>query len=251
MKEATRQRVATCLADEGTKSSYKFSNPIICTLFFLCVFSLLPGCGSGGSGGSGGTGSGGTNPPTITSLSPSSATTGASAFTLTVEGTNFAASGTTVKWKGTSLTTTYVTSSQVTAPVTASMIATPGTAMVTVSTAGGTSSGAQFTINAPSAPTVTAAHAPLRTRYLRTNSFYDPNSLEYAPPHFSVYDAAHQQFFVSNPYMNEIDVFSAANETQTATISVPMAWGIDISPVDGSLWAGTFLGDLYNINSNP
>ena len=130
------------------------------------------------------------------------------------------------------------------------MIATTGTATVRVSTAGGTSSGAQFTINAPSAPTVTAAHAPLRTRYLRTNSFYDANSLEYAPPHFSVYDAAHQQFFVSNPYMNEIDVFSAANETQTATISVPMAWGIDISPADGSLWAGTFLGDLYNINTS-
>ncbi len=50
--------------------------------------------------------------------------------------------------------------------------------------------------------------------------------------------------------MNEIDVFSASNETQTATISVPMAWGIDISPVDGNLWAGTFLGDLYNINTS-
>jgi len=224
-----------------------------CALFLLSSFSLLSGCGSGGSGGSGGSsgsGSGGANPPTITSLSPSSATSGASAFTLTVNGTNFTTSGTIVKWNGTSLTTTYVNSSQVTAPVTASMIATQSTATVTVTTAGGTSAGAQFTINAPSAPTVTAAHAPLRTRYLRTNSFYDPNSLQFAPPHFSVYDTAHQQFFVSNPYMNEIDVFSAANETQTATIAVPMAWGIDISPVDGNLWAGTFLGDLYHINTS-
>jgi len=102
----------------------------------------------------------------------------------------------------------------------------------------------------PASPTVTAARAPLRTRYLRTNTSYDPNSLQYAPPHFSVYDSAHQQFFVSNPYMNEIDVFSAVNETQTATISVPMAWGMDISSVDGSLWAGTLLGDVYNVNTS-
>lgn len=241
-----------CLATGRAGTPSKFA---LCALFLLCVFSVLAGCGSGGSGGSGGTGSGGTgsggtNPPTITSLSPSSATAGGNAFTLTVNGTNFTTSGSTVMWNGASLTTTYQTASQVSAPVTASMIATAGMATVTVTTAGGTSSGASFTINAPSAPTVTAAHAPLRTRYLRTNSFYDPNSLEYAPPHFSVYDSAHQQFFVSNPYMNEIDVFSAANETQTATISVPMAWGIDISPVDGSLWAGTFLGDLYNINTS-
>ena len=50
--------------------------------------------------------------------------------------------------------------------------------------------------------------------------------------------------------MNEIDVFSATSETQTAAISVPMAWGIDISPVDGNLWAGTMLGDVYNVNTS-
>ncbi|MGO8934658.1 MAG: IPT/TIG domain-containing protein [Terracidiphilus sp.] len=254
MKRGLSQRLASpSLAGARAAASCKFAHSIVCALFLLCGFISVPGCGPGGSAGSGGTGgsgSGGANAPTITSLSPGSATAGASAFTLTVDGTNFAASGTSVEWNGTSLTTTYLTGSAVTAPVTAQMIATTGTATVTVTTADGTSSGAPFTINAPSAPTVTAAHAPLRTRYLRTNSFYDPNSLQTAPPHFSVYDAARQQFFVSNPYMNEIDVFSAASETQTAAISVPMAWGIDISPVDGSLWAGTFLGDLYHINTS-
>ena len=62
-----------------------------------------------------------------------------------------------------------------------------------------------------------------------------------------MYDAVHRQFFVSNPYLNEIDVFSAVTETQTAVISVPMAWGIDLSPIDGSLYAGTLLGDVYHI----
>lgn len=95
---------------------------------------------------------------------------------------------------------------------------------------------------------VTAVHAPLRTRYLRTNSYYD--GLEKPPPHLSVYDQAHRQFFVSNPFMNEIDVFDAVQETQKATINVPLAWGIDISPIDGSLWAGTLLGDVYHINTS-
>jgi hypothetical protein len=97
---------------------------------------------------------------------------------------------------------------------------------------------------------VTTAHASLRTRYLRNNSFYDPDSLQYAPPHFTVYDAVHRQFFMSNPYLNEIDVFDAVQETEKASISVPEAWGLDISPIDGSLWAGTLLGDLYNIDTN-
>jgi hypothetical protein len=246
----------SCLAVARTRVSCKFAHSIACAHFLLCGFLLLVGCGSGGPGVSGGSGTGGTNPPTITSLNPSSATAGGNAFTLTVNGTNFTSSGTTVTWNGTALATTYMNASEATAPVTAAMIATAGTATVAVTTAAGTYSGPTFTINTPPAPTpppaptVTAAQAPLRTRYLRTNAYYDPNSLQFAPPHFSVYDSAHRQFFVSNPYMNEIDVFSAASETQTAVISVPMAWGIDISPVDGSLWAGTFLGDLYNINTS-
>jgi hypothetical protein len=96
---------------------------------------------------------------------------------------------------------------------------------------------------------VTSPHAPIRTRYLRTNAFYDPNSLQYDPPRFTVYDAAHRLFFMSNPYLNEIDVFDANQEVQVATISVPMPWGIDLSPIDGSLYAGTLLGDVYHIST--
>jgi hypothetical protein len=43
---------------------------------------------------------------TITTLAPTSATAGGAGFTLTVTGTNFA-SGATVKWNSTALTTTY------------------------------------------------------------------------------------------------------------------------------------------------
>jgi hypothetical protein len=92
--------------------------------------------------------------PTITSLSPSSATAGGAAFTLTVNGANFV-SGASVLWNGaTSLTTTYVSSTQLTASVPASLIASAGTVNVTVVTVNGVSSASTFTIGG-AAPSVT------------------------------------------------------------------------------------------------
>ena len=130
----------------------------------------------------------------------------------------------------------------------AATTAAAGAASITFTgTSGSLSHSAQTSLSVISA--VTEAHSPIRAHYLRTNSFYNPNSLEYSPPHFTAYDAAHQQFFVSNPYMNEIDVFSATHETQIAAIPVPMPWGIDVSPYNGSLYAGTFLGDIYQIDT--
>lgn len=87
-------------------------------------------------------------PPTITSLSPSSATVGGAAFTLTINGTSFG-SGAKVKWNGTAMATTYFSSTMLTAAVPGSLIATPGTASVTVTTVIGTSAGTTFTINPP------------------------------------------------------------------------------------------------------
>lgn len=87
--------------------------------------------------------------PVLTSISPSSCTAGASAFTLTVTGSSFISSSV-VKWNGTALTTTYVSATQLTASVPAANVASSGSATVTVFTGtpgGGTSSGATFTVN--------------------------------------------------------------------------------------------------------
>ena len=84
-------------------------------------------------------------PPAISSLSPNSAIAGGAAFTLTVNGSNFA-SGAAVQWNGTALTTTVVSSTQLTAAVPAALIANPGNINVTVSSGSATSSPAQFTI---------------------------------------------------------------------------------------------------------
>lgn len=95
--------------------------------------------------------------PSITSLSPSSATARGAAFTLTINGTNFV-SGAVAKWGTTALTTSFVSATQLTAAVPASLIAAVGKATVTVTTNGGTTGGAIFTINpVPSpAPTITS-----------------------------------------------------------------------------------------------
>ena len=95
--------------------------------------------------------------PTVTSLSPSSATAGGAAFTLTVKGTNFV-QGSTVQWNGGGRNTTFVSATQLTAAILATDIATAGTAAVTglnSSPGGGTSGSLTFTINSPT-PTITS-----------------------------------------------------------------------------------------------
>ena len=45
-------------------------------------------------------------------------------------------------------------------------------------------------------------------------------------------------------------MFDASQEIETAQISVPFAWGLDISPYNGSLYAGTLIGDVYQIDTS-
>lgn len=91
-------------------------------------------------------------PPTLTSLSPNSATAGAAAFTLTVNGSNFV-SGATVRWNGAARTTSFVSATQVTAAIPASDIAAAGTAQVTALNPGSAASNElPFTVSNPSPP---------------------------------------------------------------------------------------------------
>jgi hypothetical protein len=89
--------------------------------------------------------------PTLGLLSPTTATAGGAAFTLTLTGTNFLA-GTIVKWNGVALATTVVSGTQLTVVVPAIDIAAGGTAAITVlnsAPGGGVSAAITFTINDP------------------------------------------------------------------------------------------------------
>jgi len=93
--------------------------------------------------------------PTITSLSPNSATAGASGFQMTITGANFT-SNAVVKWNSATVVSSYTSPTQLAATVPAGMVANAGSASVTVTTAGGTSTAATFTINPASTAKCTA-----------------------------------------------------------------------------------------------
>lgn len=101
--------------------------------------------------------------PTISALSPTSATAGGATFVLTVSGSGFAR-GAVVIWNGSALNTTYVHSSQLTATVPNTLIAAAGSATIAVYIAGrtgGTSGSVAFTISAATTTTTTTTTSPL------------------------------------------------------------------------------------------
>src|SRR5712691_2429549 len=88
---------------------------------------------SGGSVSRGlmGTGTNSVPVPVLGALSPSSATAGGAAFTLTVSGTNFVVSSR-VRWNGSNRTTTFVSATELRAAIPASDVALAGSAQITV-----------------------------------------------------------------------------------------------------------------------
>jgi hypothetical protein len=89
----------------------------------------------------------------ISGLSPSSATAGGAAFTLTVNGSGFVSTST-VQWNGSAVPTSYVSASQLNASISANLIATQNSVSVTVLSSGALASNAvSFTIN-PAGPAI-------------------------------------------------------------------------------------------------
>ena len=100
--------------------------------------------------------------PTLTSISPTTATVGGLAFTLVVTGTSFMP-GATVYWNGSARATTLLDSAHLTATVTADDIGAAGAFTVTVvnsTPGGGPSNGVQFMV-APPAATGFKVYLPL------------------------------------------------------------------------------------------
>ena len=97
-----------------------------------------------------------TSTPTLTSISPSSATAGDPDTTITVSGVGFV-SQTTVQWNGSALPTTFNSATQVTAAAAASLLASPGSFNVTAVNPGNLVSNALgFTVNAKAAVSISS-----------------------------------------------------------------------------------------------
>ena len=174
--------------------------------------------------------------PVITSLSPSSATAGGSAFTLTVNGTTFNQSSV-VQWNGTSLTTSHTVSSGMTtaisATIPASDIASAGSATVTVFTpspGGGTASGSTFTINAgtPSissvSPNPSTGANSAQTLNVYGSGFVSPAQVKLAWPAVGVVSAGNQTFsatFISSSQLQISPTYANDPGTWTAQVINP------------------------------
>ncbi len=130
------------------------------SLALTCIAFLQfsVGCGGGSGTSGGGPPPPPSNPtPAITSLSPSSANEGGSAFTITVTGYNFISSSS-VLWNGSARTTTYTSSTQLQAQITAADIANSGSAQLSITNpapGGGSSGAAEFIISPTSNPAPT------------------------------------------------------------------------------------------------
>ncbi len=137
--------------------------------------------------------------PTLTSLSPASATAGAAATTLTITGTKFLATST-VSFNGVVHTTTYVSATQLKITLSTSDLATGGTYGVVVTNptpGGGASNSVNFTVNNPVptltslSPTSAMAGTTTQTLTLNGTNFLSNSTVTY-------HAVAHTPTFVSS-----------------------------------------------------
>ena len=126
-------------------------------VIFALLFTVIAACGDDNNNNKS------KNPvPVLTALSPTSATVGDAAFTLTVTGSGFV-TGSTVNWGGAARATTFVSSTQLTAAIPSADLVTAGTAQVTVvnpTPGGGTSAAVSFLIAARSPVPVVTSLSP-------------------------------------------------------------------------------------------
>jgi hypothetical protein len=174
--------------------------------------------------------------PSLTSISPSTATAGGTAFTLTATGFDFVGTSL-IQWNGSSRTTTYVNSSQLTASVSAADIATAGTASITVvnpSPGGGTSVAQTFSVNnpIPSISSLSPASAitggAAFTLTVNGSSFLSTSSVQWN-------GSSRTTTFVSSTQVTA--AITAADIATTGTASVTV---INPSPGGGTSNAQTF-----------
>jgi hypothetical protein len=175
--------------------------------------------------------------PSLTSLSPSSATAGSPGFALTVFGGGFVSSST-VRWNGGVRATVFVSSSQLTAQLTAADVASPGSSVVTVFSlgpGGGASGALNFSVNpgppgAPILASVFPSSAAVGTPGLTINVF---GSAFFSSSTVRWNGADRTTVFVSSAQLNAQVLTGdlAAAATAAVTVFTPAPGGGTSSPV--------------------
>ena len=112
-------------------------------------------------------------------------------------------------------------------------------------TSGSLSHAVQFALNVQAASSSNAP--PFRTRYIRTDA-----TTEYfgvLNQNWTALDSARKHLFISDPWYGALYVVDYTTEKQVAKITVPGAFGIDITPDGSTVYVGTLLGDVYAIDT--
>lgn len=183
-------------------------------LLAALVASATYGCGSGSSPVS--------NPvPTTSNISPSTATRGGPAFTLTVNGSHFV-SGAAVEWNGSARKTAFVNAGQVTAQISADDISVAGTENVSVMNpgpGGGASNSLSFNI-----PCVLAQPTPASSQTIvRLGAYYFDGWA-------GDYTSYHLKQIVNSAYQSR-EPLSGWRDDNTCAVEQQLAWahsfGID------------------------
>lgn len=221
--------------------------------FLLLSVFVFSGCGGGSEGG------GGNSPPAADfslSIPASAAVQQASSTTITVGVTGENGFNSEVS----------ITISDLPAGVTANpaqfnlnagsqqqvMVAATGTAAATSTniavsgTSGSLKHSGQIdlTVNASQSPPPNAT----RIHYDRTDVQWDTSFFNFFPQQLIIYDPPTKRFFLSDTSLSRVEVFDAKTEKQIAVIPVPGAFSGDESPDHKTIYLGTQIGDLYEID---
>jgi len=217
----------------------------------LSVF-LLGGCG-GSSGGGG-------NPPPSVDFSLSvpgnaSAQQGSSTtVTVGVTGLNGFNSQVTVAVSGMPAGVTATPSQftlsaggQQSVVIAASLTAAAGNSALTVT---GTSGALQHSDQVALKVSLLQGPPPAiaRIRYVQTDTQWDTSFFNFFPQILILYHSNTHRFFLSDTSLNQVVVIDAKSEAKIGQIPVPGAFVGDISPDQSTIYIGTQVGDLYEID---
>lgn len=136
---------------------------------------------------------------------------------------------------------------QQTVAVTASSGASPVSVNLTIS---GTENGTTHSVQEPLLVNLAqqSPHPPFRTGFARTDAQWDVGFINFAPQRWVIYHQPTRRFFVTNTFLNRIDVIDATTEQIVAQIPVPGAFVGDDTPDHSAIYMGTQVGDVYKID---
>lgn len=220
------------------------------TVLFFGVFGLS-GCGGGSSGGG--------NPPPPGDFSVSAPATASvqqgssTTISVGVTGLNGFSSQVSITVSGMPLGVTASPSQFTLAAGAQQLVTISATASTAVGTPNLTVDGTSGALRHSKqvALTVNSSGAPpneARIRYIQTDTQWDTTFLNFFPQTLIVYDSSTHRFFVSDTFLNQVIVIDARTEAKIGQIPVPGAFVGDVSLDHSTIYMGTQVGDLYEID---